>query len=148
MLFAAQVCDLFASGRSIRKGYTEIFAAQFATLSRVELPVAKNTQKFLFFKVFFLVFQQLVLATCTRLVSVAKIACFAQNGLVLNLFSFPSNISDYSSLSLPEHSQTHRITLKQTSILLNFILKSSRKRYGFSLSHYIFHVLSFVFLDL
>ena len=43
MLFTAQVGDLFAGGRSSREGYTEIFTAQFATLSRVELPVAKNT---------------------------------------------------------------------------------------------------------
>ena len=35
--------DLFASGRSSREGYSEIFAAQLATLSRVDLPVAKNT---------------------------------------------------------------------------------------------------------
>ena len=43
MFFVAQIGDLFAGGRSSREGYTEIFAAQFATLSRVELPVAKNT---------------------------------------------------------------------------------------------------------
>ena len=43
MLFAAQVGDLFASGWSSREAYTEIFAAQFATLLRVELPVTKNT---------------------------------------------------------------------------------------------------------
>ena len=35
--------DLFASGRSSREGYSEIFAAQLATYSRVDLPVAKNT---------------------------------------------------------------------------------------------------------
>ena len=35
--------DLFASEGSSHEGYTEIFAAQFATLLRVELPVAKNT---------------------------------------------------------------------------------------------------------
>ena len=33
---------LFASGRSSREGYTEIFAAQLATPSQVRLPVAKN----------------------------------------------------------------------------------------------------------
>ena len=43
MLFAAQVGALFAGGRSSHAGYTEILAAQFATLSRVELPVAKKT---------------------------------------------------------------------------------------------------------
>ena len=35
--------DLFASGRSSREGYTEIFVAQLATPSRVRLPVVKNT---------------------------------------------------------------------------------------------------------
>ena len=35
--------DLFASGRSSREGYSEIFVAQLATLSQVDLPVAKNT---------------------------------------------------------------------------------------------------------
>ena len=33
MLFAAQVGDSFAGGRSNHEGYTKIFAAQFATLS-------------------------------------------------------------------------------------------------------------------
>ena len=55
MLFAAQVGDLFAGGRSSREGYTEIFAAQITTLSRVELPIAKNTWK-IFQKFFFQVF--------------------------------------------------------------------------------------------
>ena len=36
-------CDLFVSERSSHKGYTEIFAAQLITLSRVDLLVAKNT---------------------------------------------------------------------------------------------------------
>ena len=43
MLFAAKVGNLFASGRSNRKGYTEIFTVQIATLSQVEVLVAKNT---------------------------------------------------------------------------------------------------------
>ena len=35
--------DLFASEGSSREGYTEIFAAQLTTPSRVDLSVAKNT---------------------------------------------------------------------------------------------------------
>ena len=35
--------DLFASGRSSREVHSEIFAAELATHSRVDLPVAKNT---------------------------------------------------------------------------------------------------------
>ena len=37
--------DLFVSERSSREGYTEIFAAQLATPSQVDLSVAKNTLK-------------------------------------------------------------------------------------------------------
>ena len=35
--------DLFVSEGSSHEGYTGIFAAQLATHSRVDLPVAKNT---------------------------------------------------------------------------------------------------------
>ena len=35
--------DLFASEGSSQEGYTEIFAAQLVTPSRVDLPVGKNT---------------------------------------------------------------------------------------------------------
>ena len=35
--------DLFASERSSHEGYTEIFAAQLATPSRIDLPIVKNT---------------------------------------------------------------------------------------------------------
>ena len=42
MFLVTQSSDLFAGGRSSCEGYTRIFAAQMATLSRVELPVAKN----------------------------------------------------------------------------------------------------------
>ena len=35
--------DLFASERSSHEGYTEIFTAQLATPSRVDLPIEKNT---------------------------------------------------------------------------------------------------------
>ena len=37
--------ELFASEGFSREGYTEIFAAQVATPSRVDLSVAKNTYK-------------------------------------------------------------------------------------------------------
>ena len=44
MFLATQFGDLFAGGGSSHKGYTEIFTAYLATLSRVELPVVKNTR--------------------------------------------------------------------------------------------------------
>ena len=37
--------DLFVSERSNREGYTEIFVAQLATSSRVDVPIVKNTEK-------------------------------------------------------------------------------------------------------
>ena len=46
------------------------------------------------------------------------------------------------------HSQTHRVTLEHSIVLNHFNLKSSRKGYGFSLSLYILHVLSLVYLNL
>ena len=79
-------------------GFSCFSRLKLATWSRVEGPIARGTQSFSrlssrlshewnfqsrktlrkFSKVFFLVFWRLVLATCTRLVSVAKIACFGQ----------------------------------------------------------------------
>ena len=86
MLFATQVGDLFVSGKSSREGYIEIFAAQFATLSWVELPVAKTLKKI--FQSFFLAFWRLVLKTCMRLVLVMKIMCFGQPWSVFKPFQF------------------------------------------------------------
>ena len=43
MFLAAQIGDLFAGGGFSHEGYSEIFAAHFATSSQVELLVAKNT---------------------------------------------------------------------------------------------------------
>ena len=76
---------LFVSERSSRKGYTEIFATQLATPSRVRLLVTKNTWQ---------IFSNLlawsvlagVLATNWRLVSVANNACFAFQRKFLKLF--------------------------------------------------------------
>lgn len=131
MLFVAQVEDLFTGGRSSREGYTEISAAQFATLSRVELPVTKNSWK-IFSKVFFQVFWRLDQATFSRLASVAKIACFAQNWSIFRTFQFSLKL--IVSLS------------KKPPFLHHFNSKSSRKRYGFSLSHFISHDYGFVSL--
>ena len=43
MFLVAQIGDLFMGGGSSHEGYSENFAAYFATLSQVELPVVKNT---------------------------------------------------------------------------------------------------------
>ena len=93
-------------------------------------------------------FWRLALATCWRLTSVAKNACSAFRRQFFKTFSvFPSNFYDYS-LSSPFLSQ---LKLTQTLFKLHFCIISSRvfkKRYGFSLSHFIFNVLSLVFLFL
>ena len=111
MFFATHVGNLFAGGRSSCKGYIEIFTVQHATSLRVDLPVAKNTQKN-FQESCFQSVSRLTLATGWRLNSVAKIACFAQIGQFLNVFSFPSNISDCSL------SSSFTLSLKLTVLLL------------------------------
>ena len=68
--------DLFASGSFSREVYSESFVAPFATSSRVDLPVAKNTLTN-FSKFCHKGFWQLSLATCLQLISVTNIACFA-----------------------------------------------------------------------
>ena len=43
MFLAAQYGDLFTGEKSSREGYKEIFTPHLVTLSRVEIPVTKNT---------------------------------------------------------------------------------------------------------
>ena len=73
---------------------------------------------------------------------------FCISKTVFKTFSvFPLNFCDYS-LSSPFLSQ---LKLTQTLLKLHFGIFSSRifkKRYGFSLFHFIFHVLSLLFLFL
>ena len=147
MFLTAQSGDLFAGGRSSCEGYTEIFMAYLAAFSQVDNLVMENTQKN-FQKFWFQRVSRLTLATCTRLKSVTKIVCFAQISQFLKLLCFHSNFCDYSLsspflplLNSPSHS-------RKTSICSSFQLQSSRKRYGFSYSHNIFHVLCLGFLDL
>ena len=89
MFLTTQSGDLFASGRSSCEGYTEIFEDQITTLSRVELPVAKNTLK-IFQKFFCQVLWRLALVTFSRLDSIVKNECFAFYGqFFLNFLSIP-----------------------------------------------------------
>ena len=71
-----QFGDLFASGSSNRKFYSERLATPVVTHSRVELPVAKNTLRQIL-KFCHMGFWRLALATYSRLNTVAKNACFA-----------------------------------------------------------------------
>ena len=110
--------DLFASERSSREGYTEIFAAQLATPLRVDLLVAKNAC-FAFQSQFFKTFSV-----------------------------FPQTFYDFSlSLSTETHPNTPCHSL-QTPFLHLFTSKSSRKRYGFLFPHLISRVLSFIFMNI
>ena len=121
---------------------SEIFMAYLATLLQAELPVAKNTQ-INFSKFFFQMFWRLVLATCTRFDSVAKIACFAQNGSVFEPFQFSLEFSWlFIVLPISNLSQTHHVTLEEPPFLHFF-----KKRYGFSYFLIPFHVYSMCFLD-
>ena len=75
---------------------------------------------------------------------------FCTNWSVFKCFQF--SLEHFCDCSLSSSFQTSlKLTVSLSNelpYLLLFILKSSRKRYGFSLSHCIFLVLSFVFLDL
>ena len=96
-----------------------------------------------FFQIFRLeLFWQVTLATYWRLVSVAKNKCFAfQRQFFPWIFVTVHCLPHFSlNRNWPKHSSN--------SISASFLLKSSRKRYGFYLSHFIFYVLSVLFLIL
>ena len=90
-----------------------------------------------FFKNFVSSVSRFVLATCPQLNSVAKKACFAFLGQFLNLYSFPSNISD-SSLSSSFVSLTLSPCFTHISTIflqhLNFNLQENVWLFLFSLS--------------
>ena len=95
------------------------------------------------------VFGWLPLATCSRLDSVTKIVCFAQIGQFLNVFSFSLKLLWLFIVFLTWNSLKFTMSLSnKLPFLHHFNSKSSRKRYGFSLSLYILHVLSLVYLNL
>ena len=147
MFFTAQVGDLFVSGRSSRRRYIEIFTTLFTTLSWVNFQSRKKLRKF-FQKFSFKCSGGWPWRLACDLSQSRKSRVFHKMGQFLNFFNFPSNISACSSPSLPEHSQTHHITLKQTSILNHFILKSSRKKVWVSIFSLYFTFLSVHFLIL
>ena len=88
-----------------------------------------------------------VLATDWRLVSVVKNRCFAFQRQFLKLFQFfPRIFVTVHCLPHFSLSNTPCLTSKSIHLLHHLILRSSRKRYRFSLSHLIFHVLIIIFL--
>ena len=137
MLFAAQVGDLFASERSSHEGYTEIFTAQFATLSRVELPITNNTQKF-FSKFSFQCSGGWSWRLSLNLSQSRKSQFLHKMGQFLNLFSFPSNISNCSSSSFSEI-LSNSPCLTQTNLhFASFLFQIFKKKvWVFSLSLHI-----------
>ena len=146
MLFTAQVGDLFVGGRSSREGYTEIFMAQFATLSQVELPVVKNTQK-IFQKFSFKCSGSWSQRLARDLIQSQKSRVLHKMGQFLNLFCFPSNFHDYS-LSSPFQTSL-KLTVSLSKNLHFYIISTSffKKKYGFSYYLITFHVYSMCFLD-
>ena len=135
--------DLFASGRSSCEGYSEIFAAQLTGRPSSREKHLEN---------FFTILSLSVLAACPSDLLATHPSrekrVFSISKTVFKTFSvFPSNFCDYS-LSSPFLSQ---LKLTQTLLKLHFSIISSqifKKRYGFSLSHFIFHILSLIFLFL
>ena len=94
-------------------------------------------------------FWRLDLVTFSRLATVAKIACFVQNWLVFKTFQF--SLEHFWLFIIFLTWNTLKLTvllLKNLHFLHYFNSKSSRKRYGFSLSLFILHVLSFDYLNL
>ena len=120
------------------------------TCSWVKGPVARGTQRFSrlssrlprewdvqswktlskFFQNFWLeVFWRLDLATCWRLNSVAKNACFAFLRTVFQKFLVFSSSFNDCSLSSPKYlSQTLRVFFEKSSIFAPCLLQTSRKR--------------------
>ena len=151
------------TGHPSRKLQPRTCGSVLATCSRVKGPIARGTQRFSrlssrlprewdfqsrktlskFFQIFRLeLFWQVTLATYWRLVSVAKNKCFAFQRQFFPWIFVTVHCLPHFSLNRkwPKHSSN--------SISASFLLKSSRKRYGFSLSHFIFYVLSVLFLIL
>ena len=78
---------------------------------------------------------QLELATVWRLNQVAKIACLADTGAVFKPFSvFPRTFVTVHLLFKLSSFQTLRESNFQTSLVLHFLSKSSRKGMGFAFS--------------
>ena len=146
MLFVAQVADLFAGGRSSCKGYADIFAAQFATLSRVELLFAKNTQK-IFQKFSFKCSGGQSWLLARDLIQLRKSRVLHKMVQFLNLFSFPLNFHD-CSLSSPF--QTSLKLIVPLSKNLHFYIISTlifKKKVWFSYYLIAFHVYCLCSLD-
>ena len=113
------------------RGDSEIFAAYLATPSRVELSVAKKH-----FDKFFKIFVLSVMATgpidllATWLSHENHVFC--RNRSVFKCFQFfPRTSVTVHCLPYLKHSQTHRVTLEQTSIFTSFQLKIFKKKVWF-----------------
>ena len=149
------------AGQSSHMPQSRASGSILATCSRVEGPVVRGTQRFSrlslrlprewdfqsrktlrkFFKFFGLkCFGRCFWRHTGDLPQSRKTRVVHSKGNFKIFFSFPSNFCDYSlSLSTVSFPNTPCHPLR-TPFLLHFISKSSRKRYGFSLSHSIFLV--------
>ena len=147
MLLVTQSGDLFVGGRSSRER-----TQRFSWLPRNSLTSGTSSlEKHL--ENFPKVFLSSVLAAspgdllATWLSRENRVFC--ANGSIFKRFQFFSRTSvTVHCLPYLKHSQTHCVTLEHSIVLHHFNLKSSRKWYGFSLSLYILHVLSLVYLNL
>ena len=147
MLFTAQVGNLFTSGRSSREVYLEIFMTQFVTFSRVELPIAKNPQKFFFSKFSFYCSSGQSWQLACDLSQLRKSCVLGKLVQFLILFSFPSNISDCSSSFFPD-TLSKSLCLSRTSFVLALFHHSIfKERFGSCLLLIVFHIYYIFILD-
>ena len=140
MLFTAQVGDLFMGGRSNHERYTEIFATQFAISREWNFQSRKTLRKF---------FQKFS-SKCSggypwrlerNLFQSRKSRVLHKMGQFLNFSVFPQTFLTVHLLPYLKHSQTHCLTLKQTSIFESFhsqIFKEKGMSFYFLTLFYIF----------
>ena len=127
-IFAGHFWRLVREQKVQSRVHSEIFAAQLATHSRVDLPVAKNTQKN-FSKFWSGVFWRLELATVWRLNPVAKIACLAETGAVFKPFPvFPRTFVTVHLLFKLFSSQTLRESCFPNPIGASFLISNHQEK--------------------
>ena len=102
-----------------------------------------------FFKICHMGFWGLKLATCSRLILVAKKACFAQyfQDSFQKLFVFPSHLVTIHCLVRPSLFENHHFHTQNPPFSSSFLYQSPRKGMGFLLFSKYFMFLALEFLD-
>ena len=147
MVLAAQSGGLFTGGGSSHEG-TQRFSQLMS-----QLPCGQNFQSQKTFGKIFQIFVSKVfgglpwrLAHNLTQSQKTHILRFKVSFFLIFQFSLEHFVTIHYHPHL-NFSQTHRVILRKPPFLYHFNFKSSSKRYGFSLSHYIFHVFELYFLE-